>query len=550
MGRKKKNNGNDKRLVSVAEERKINEESLKRTRLFVRIFAIVALVAVSLTVFAVLGVNIYNGLTINYFEDDLSRYIYISRDDYSHFEGEVDIDEADDRAIEHEILKMLFRYRALDGKGGYNSTTQTVDGVKRLLSAGDDVKIRYIEYYFDEDGVRINASAKLDSYEVCKIGQGVYPTGVEVGLIGVDIDDVPPLVSTTERPVALGDTVKLTYSAFYADGKVAEEITEYVTVDPDVCDALYGEGFADYLIGKSVGTFDEMFKDDKDKIFKATTENGKTNSYFDFKLHNIYEKGSPLTLEAVYSVDYDGASLAGKTVYYDIYIDGYQMYTVPELNEDFIGEKLKLTMDDLKEYTGDNLTARYCSYIKKSLENAAMKSANEKISAIMWEHYLDKVEVRWLPEGSVMEYYNGFLDSFEAGFAANSQVYGNFDSYMLTNLGLSEGDDWRAVIRARAEQSVVEEALFYYIVRAEGYLPSAEEEAELIKKIRAEELDYIIETLGVKREDFDTEEKYEERIKECEKILDETYDESYFKERAIHSYAYERLYEFGKITYK
>lgn len=550
MGRKKKNNGSEKRLVSVAEERRKNEENLKRTKLFVRIFAIVALVAVVLTVFAVLGVNIYNGLTINYFEDDLSRYIYISRDDYSHFEGEVDIDEVDDRAVEHEILKMLFRYRTLDGKGGYNTTTQTVDGVKRFLSAGDDVKIRYIEYYFDENGVRINASAKLDSYEICKIGQGVYPTGVELGLLGVDIDKVPPLVSTIDRPVALGDTVKLTYSAFYADGKVAEEITEYVTVDPDVCDALYGEGFADYLIGKNVGTFDEMFSDEKDQIFKATTEDGKTNSYFDFKLHNIYEKGSPLTVEAVYSVDYDGASLAGRTVYYDIYIEGYQMYTVPTLDDGFIGEKLKLTMDDLKEYSGDSLTDRYRSYIKKTLENTAMESANEKISGIMWEHYLDKVEVRWLPEGSVMEYYNGFLDSFEADFASNSQVYGNFDSYMLTKLGLSEGDDWRAVIRERAEQSVVEEAIFYYIVRAEGYLPSAEKEAELIKEIRAEELEYIIETLGVKREDFDTEEKYAERIKECEKMLDEVYDESYFKERAIHSYAYEKLYEFGKITYK
>lgn len=550
MAKKRKNNGSDKRMTSVAEERAKNERDAKRTKLFVKIFAIVALAAVILTVFAVVGVNIYNGFTINYFEDDLSRYIYISREDYSSFDAEVAKDEIGDENVEHQIINMLFDYRTLYGQGGYNTTTQTIDGVKRLLSAGDDVRIKYIQYYYDEDGRRINVNAKLDSYEVCKIGQGVYPVGIEVGLIGVDIDSVPRLASTTERPVALGDMVKLTYSAFYADGRVDEEVTSYVTVAPDACDALFGDGFADYLIGKKVGTFDEMFSDENDKIFKAITADGEADIFFDFKLHKIYEGGTPLTLDAVYSVDYEDSTLAGRTVYYDIYFEGYQMYTVPDFDDSFISEKLRLTMDDLSGYEGDNLTARYRSYLRSSLESAAMDSVYEKVSSIMWEHYLDKVQVRWLPEGAVAEYYNGYLDTFVAGFEQNSTLYGNLDSYIMTQLGLSEGDDWRAVIRARAEQSVVEQAIFYYIVRAEGYLPGEAEEAELIEKYRNEELEYILTTLGVAREDFDTEEKYLERVAECEEILEEAYDESYFKERAIHSYAYEKLYKFANIIYK
>ncbi len=550
MARKRKNNGGDKRLISVAEERAKIEKDAKRTKLFVRIFAIVALAAVALTVFAMVGVNIYNGLTINYFEDDLSRYIYISREDYSSFDAEVARDEIGDEDVEHQIINMLFDYRTLYDKGGYNPATQTINGVKRLLSVGDDVRIKYIQYYYDDDGRRITVNAMLDSYEVCKIGQGVYPVGLEVGLIGVDIDSVPRLVSTTERPVALGDTVKLTYSAFYADGKVDKEITSYITVDPNACDALYGEGFAEYLVGKNVGTFDEMFSDENDKMFKATTKEGKTNTFFDFKLHEIYERGTPLTLDAVYSVDYQDDTLAGRTVYYDIYFEGYQMYTVPSLDDSFIGEKLKLTMEDLSSYDGDTLTARYRSYIKKSLEDAAMNSVYEKVSSIMWEHYLDKVDVRWLPEGAVAEYYNEYLDTFVSGFQSNSSMYGNLDAYILTQLGLSEGDDWRAVIRERAEQAVVEQAIFYYIVRAEGYLPSEAEEKALMEKYRAEELEYILTTLNVNREDFDTEEKYLERVAECEKILESVYDDVYFKERAIHSYAYDRLYKFANIIYK
>lgn len=551
MGKKRNNAGSgDKKLVSVAEERARIERDAKRTRLFVRIFAIAALVALLLTVLAVVGVWIYNGLTINYFEDDLSRYIYISREDYSDYDAEVAIDRIDERYVENEIIKMLYDYRTLYGTGGYNSTTQTVGGVKRLISAGDDVRIRYIQYYYDEDGRRVNVNAKLDSYEVCRIGEGAYPVGFEIGLVGVDIDSAPRLVSTIDRPVALGDTVKLTYSAFYADGRVDEAVTAYVTVDPEECDAVYGDGFAEFLIGKGVGAFDEMYADEGDKYFKHTAADGKADAFFDFKLHKIYEPGSPLTLEAVYSVDYEEAELAGRTVYYDVYFEGYQIYTVPTLDDSFITEKLKLTMDSLSDYDGDTLTERYRSYVFKSLEDAAMNSAYDKVYDIMWEHYLDKVEVRWLPEGAVAVYYNDYIDYFTSSYESNASMYGNLDAYVLTQLGLSEDDDWRAVVRARAEQAVVEQTIFYYIVRAEGYLPSAEEEAELIEKFRAEELDYILTTLGVVRDDFDTEEAYRARVRECEELLDSTYDESYFKERAIHDYAYEKLYRFANIIYK
>ena len=85
---------------------------------------------------------------INFLEDDLSKYVYISEEDYKSFPVNDVFYEVGDFDVNEKIVKLLYQNRdknpLYDGKCYRNKT----------VSAGDEAYIFYRGYYLDENGKR------------------------------------------------------------------------------------------------------------------------------------------------------------------------------------------------------------------------------------------------------------------------------------------------------------------------------------------------------------------------------------------------------------
>ncbi len=556
--RKRRRAANEAPTTSGSAARRSADNSYRNTRLFILIFAIVALVAVVGTALAVFIVDAFRNERADYLKDNLSKYIYISEDDYKSFDVRLKRDPIDDLAIDEALIQLLYMYRTPDevyGEDGQllidlpkNDDNEYV----RTLMPGDSVNLRYRGYTLGKDGAKHDidtlcdfASAKPSSVE---IGKGEMYTGFEFGLVGKTPGAYSKLKNVTgERQIKSGDLIKITYSVIYhADTEREDEqdVTVIVNTDSRVCDEMFGEGFGEFIKGKSSGTVEESFV--------VKNKDGRYDrSYVNMNVASVWEVGdNPLTISVRLPADYPDAELAGDTVYYDVYVETMQLYNVPEINEELVTKKLGLTMDELNKYDGDGVEKKLRSYLAKKSEEAYQAQLPDIVKEYMWEHFLKCAEVKRLPEGDVLEYYNDYEREMINGYNGNSDTYGNLDSYALTQLNLSAGDDWRAYLREQAENRIIEKLAFYYVLRRENFLPSDEEYEELYDYAVEQQLIRFLELAKCKRENYASDEEYNEAVDRYTKLMHKTYDEEYFREAVIYTYALEKITEFANIIYE
>ncbi len=559
------------------EREELEAKKYKRTKLFLVIFAIVALVAIIGTVLVISLGGYFSTLTIDYENDDLSRYIEIDKADYLNWKTTARLDPVDDIAVRDTIMGKLFNHRGkqyVEGainKGFMYNYSPIVNGTKRLLGVGDAVFAYYRGYYEDENGEPVYfdggsnfASVMSDETPTVEIGSGAMFVGLELNLVGQEIDGHSLVERESGSKIALGDVVRITYSVIYSNEEYEDlrDVTTLITVDPEICDAEFGEGFANFLIGKGVGEFDLDYSDDKNKILTTTTDGG-TTKYYDFSALEIFEPMTPLKIEARVPVSYPNLpEIEGKTVYFDWYTAGVIFYTVPELNDSFIQEKLGMDENELADYgkAGDTLVARYESYLKAQLEISAKEAAKEALEGKMWEHYLDVARVKWLPEGEVKIFYDSALYKIYAGYESYGDSYDSVSHYAAMRLELEEGEawiayekehknDWQGYLRITAERSLVRKLAFYYILRAENLYPSEEEYEELYNEAVDTELEMELLRAGITESSFDSKEKYDAEVKAYRELIIETLGESYFKDEAIYVYAVDKMIGFIDVTY-
>lgn len=563
MGKRNNNASNKTKKaeprLSRAEREAAEAKKYKRTKLGLIIGAAVAGVAV--IVASVIGIisAIWASETVDYMNDDLSKYIYISRDDYVGYRVELDIDPVDDMAIDAAIAKAIYATRVdSDDKNPLKNGVEdddlyaklpVVEGVQRLLKAGDTVYIRYIGYYTDEDGLKTYFDGgcnfdDADPYEL-GLGSGGFITGFETGLIGKNPEDYSKWGVVSDRAIAEGDVVTVTMSAIYADGTVAENKSYTVLVNGDICDKRFGTGFADFLIGKELGDVKQHFETND-----AVAASG-LSVYTDISIDKICSVGdNPLTVEARFPNNYEEAALAGKTVSFDVYVEMTDLYTASEIDESFVTEKLDMTVDELRAYgdADDELIDCYRAYLVESVTEAAKAEVDSELTAAVWKQLASKYKVRRLPGAEVQEYYDDYVREITEAYEKGGSSYGTLDAYALTYLTLDADDDWRAHLRESAEKSVAEKLVFYYIIRAEGFLPSDEYVAKTTEELKTELRDYITQQLNPS--DYDSEEQYLEAVDVYYNGMLSQYGEDYFLENAVYKYAMEKLKGLADVVYK
>lgn len=538
-----------KALLTRREAEALEEKKARRVRIFLLVFAIVALVSIVAAIAVPLIISAVNSAVIDYDKDNLGNYITLTEEDYKNYTAKIKLDALDDVVIDDALIAHLSQYRKVSGSGKY------VRPGKRALGVGDAFKHFYIGYTLDEGGNKVIFSSNVGEYvgtiesgnkaSEGYIGDQSLIAGFELGLIGKNPIDYSGLNVVEGRPTEYGDYVSVTYTIIPPDASTAEEnVTEFIELTPEVTDALYAVGFVDKFIGKTPGEGVTSFALKDVKGVEGMT------SFTKIKVNAIYDLGdNPLTVTARFPVDYSEESLAGKVAHFDVYVTQVIYYEVPEVTTEFLKDRVHLEDEEIEALEGTTAKEKYRSYVKNNLEEAERDTIVSAVEAIMWDTYLKRVKVKYLPRGSVMEYYNDYVDEVETAYssASSSGASGDLDGYALTYFNLGPKDDWRAYLWSVAEQRVTEKVIFYYIIAREGFTPSDEEYKALYDDVLNEYLDSYLSSLKIYPENY---EKYEDYLKVREEKLPSVlavYDEAYMRENVIYLYGIEKIVDLATV---
>ena len=606
-----------------------NEEGKRRrsaTEKFMIIFGAVALVAIIASIIVGVVVSTRANYTIDFMNDDLSKFIYIAESDYKNFEADIKVDPVDDYDVRHAILQMLAANKAKEPEFKTFRENKTI-------TAGDIVRLYYRGYTLGEGGEKnyfdggcnfANAPHELEigaatgkgfitGFELNLVGKnqkdyGTFKKLEAMGIIGAtdkifvsyvrELSDQTVMALATKvinladgidaidkefgngfynnivgkqygpsnvlsfevstdngtekykdvtvyRATGAGDLIQLTYSALRFDGTVAQGETAIIDLSDPKLDEKWGAGFTKFFeLGAPVGTKALNVKGESATINTVVGEN-EQNQYFNITVNYVYEiNGTPLTIEAYFPTDYGNSEeLAGKTAFFEVFIKGTQVWDAPEYNEAFITDTLKLTAEDLAEYEGANLVEKHTAKVKAELEEKYEELYNSAVENAIWTQYVEKAQIKRLPEQNVREFYDSYYAEIENGFMLNQYSYQSIDMYAREQLGLASNADWRAELRKAAEKTLTQQLAFYYVMRQEGLVVSDEEYSaryEDVYKEVEEKIDEYIEQY-FKRDSYDSDEKFEQAKADYKKNTLANYTEEYFRERITYEYAFETL---------
>lgn len=535
-------------------EREAEElKKYKRTRLILVIMAAVALAAILAAIIVGIIVAVQSNEKVDYMNDDLSKFVFISEDDYKKFPVNLKVDPIDEMAIDTALAEALYSMRGDAEYDGVSYNVPIKSGIRDVIQAGDDAYIYYIGYELDKNGERQYFGGGCNFSEEVPgqvgIGSGGFITGFESGLIGKKPNEHSTLSVIKDRGIEYGDYVVLTYTVISdgsgdsADGK---DVSVTVKLEGGVTDKKYGVGFEAALLGKTVGKIDGTIN---------TTLGTEKLKYTDVTVGRVLRGGdNPITVEARFPREYPkDNTLAGKTVYFDVYVKKMTFYETPEIDESFVTERLKMTLDDIKKYAdeGASLLECYRGYLAGNIKSAMLDSAASTIRGAMWDHFNSKVVVKRLPEGEVRDYYNDYIDDIYEEYDNNKSYYSSFEEFVATYLQLDDPKavGWERKVREQAELAVTEKLVFYYVVRRESFIPTGEVYEENLGRVKDELLSEILDAYGCTEDKYKTREEYDAAVKEYRTWMEENYGDAYFRDNVIYEYAIEKLMTFADIKY-
>ena len=532
----------------------------KKAKITLLVFAIVAVVAIIAAIVISVIVNVINNERADY-AGDLGKYVYISPEDYNGMVIEADVDPVDDMAIESRILRDIFKTRTTEifYNGKYYSTMPTTaSGEKRIPRAGDTVFVNYIGYELGEGGEKKyfdgGNNIGSDASEL-GLGSGSFIDGFELNLVGKNPDDYGKLTKIEDGVTEAGFAISITYTVISSDELVmesAQAVTKSVVLDRATMDAAYGVGLYEALLGKTAG---ELKDAETEKSVTVSAKLGSTNlRYTDIKINSIYSLGeNPITVEARFPVAYNDTYLAGKTVYFDVYVDKVQFFEVSEIDETYVTKYLGMTTEALSLFgeAGDDLMTCYRKYVEKTLKAEAEASALENLDEGIFAYMIEKAKFKRLPEGDILDYYRSYAYEMETYYEERGSEFGSYNEYALYYLGATDYTvSWETYLRDLCETAVKKKLVFYYIIDEANLRPTEEELAAEINRVKEEILEYILGNVNVKPEDYDSIEDYNADVEEYRKLMIENYGEQYFEDQALYEYSMERVRELVTISYK
>ena len=493
-------------------------------RKIIIISAVIALAALVIGIALALILPALRARRVDYFNDDLGRYIDISREAYLNYSLIIDRVPPSDAEIDELIMRKQVKHRELDGLGQYKTEGE--------FGVGDLVLLRYYAY---TDKGAISGGSTLGSELVeYTVGAGFYlmssaVIGLDSSIVGERMEDYSMSLGTAGT-VADGVIVYLSYEMLGADG-ITTVNSERLDLSNPTVDEKMGAGFSAFLVGRPVG---EVIKDTL-----TTTRDGESVTYYAVKVSATARQ--PLVAVGSLPFDHYDREIASKNIYFDLYIERYVDYKVPALDDEFISEGLGYS-SFLDDYEGDDLVSRYKSYLRTELDADYERRREKLIDDLLWEHLLSAVSVKKLPKNDVNDVYDAYYDEMLYQHESLGQGY-SIGEFARMYMGLDASADWQACLVAEAERAITEKLLFFYIIRREGWIPEGEVLDEYYESAVTLYVNAALEASGITRESFDTEDEYNTIVSEVRMGIIADFGEEYFIEVAYSDYGTERLIE-------
>lgn len=485
---------------------------------------------------------------LDYMKDDLSRYISISDKEYKNYELELKFDTVTEKDVDRKIMSLLFEHRSSEPL--YNGANVK----NKPVTVGDKVYIYYRGYTVDENGNQVSVSGTsnlLGDIYALEIGSLSFIPGFEEGLIGKVPTDYAQFELIDSGFVQKNDVIYLSYTALMPDGSTVQKSAERIDLMSANVDTLYGVGFKDYF----EGTGSNSKKTVGSKISENATFalDGGTVVYFDMSVNYVTRcEHNAITVDAHFPADYQEASLRGTDIKFDVFIKYTNIYEVPEYDEKFITETLKISEETLSAYEGNSIVERHRSLVRAAVEIENQEARQSIIEEAVWDYYNSIVKVKRLPESDVNEiyqqYYNELYSTYQSYYTSS---YSSFDAFARAYYGLSTSADWSAYVMKQAESVIIEKLIFYYIMRAENFVPSVDEFTASYNETVQEYLDYYLEEIYAEElEKIENEEDKNARILEIKEEMLDYYGEEYFNEIVYYDYALDKIIALAKIVEK
>ena len=265
------------------------------------------------------------------------------------------------------------------------------------------------------------------------------------------------------------------------------------------------------------------------------------------KIPAEHTEEDPIVVESFFPENYQSTELAGKTAYFIVTVVEMKEYTAPELNDQFIVETLKLTMDDLKAYQGETLTEKYRSYVKESILSEKGVDLESLVMEAFWLSVVDVAVVKKYPQKQVQEVYDSMLEELDYYFGYYSKYYDigdDYDGFMCTYLDIERGSDWKAYVKDMAKAQIKEQLIFYHIMNVEGFKPTEEEYAVLFDE-------YLVGALkknNITPEKYETEAEYLAAKEDYKIQILDRYGEEYFKSMIYYQQTVEGIKSLANIV--
>lgn len=476
--------------------------------------------------------------SFDYLGEDLSKYVAISASDYKGYTLTVKLGSITDKSVEEQIMQTLYEFRSDEAEN---------PGKTAPLTVGDTLEMWYRGYTKDENGrqTEVPGFSNMTSSSAYKLGIGSakLPLGVESSLVGVIIADYASLEDAKKSVgdiINENDIIYVSYSLLSpTDGQTSKSGVR-VDLSDEELDSVFGTGFRSAFIGKEIPAASEKLAS-----FTTATEEGSL-VYKDVKLSTVYPKDANyLTVEARLPYDYEDYDMAGSTIYFDIFPHYFTAYSVPELDDSFILDTLKLTEEELADFEGDTLVEKYKALVKSELSISRDEQLTSIKEEAMWYHYNDVAEIIEYPEDAVMAVYSADVSEIELVWSQYKDSYPDLDEFARAYLPLDTGTDWKEKLMDDARAEVKEKLIFYYIIKAEGLLVPESEYAELYDELFDEYVDYYLD--GKTAADYGSEEEYAKARTDAEAAVLDYYGEYFFIDQVYYQYALDAVLDFAIV---
>ena len=479
----------------------------------------------------------------DYLKSDLHDYVEFT-DSYKDFKLSVDIAKPHDIDVEVTILNMLYSDRETNPR--YNGATVTS---AITLTAGDVVDLWYRGYLKDDDGNEVFVDGMCNftgaNPTSLALGSNNFVPGFELNLVGKNTGDIPKLEKITKGAITEDMIVYVNFVSTKGSDASTKTTNSGIRIDlsTDV-DAKYGAGVKDKILNMNVG----------DSLDFTTNIGSTSYTYTDFTVSfaTTCEK-NPVVIECYFPYDYSMTTLRNETAYFEVYVDGVVVYDCPEFTDEYLQNKIEdeeiaVTMDQLNEYEGDTLTAKYHKFAEKTMYELYEANYASAVEEAMWEYFTKISKAIKYPKKEVEKIYDDYVADLSQQFLSDggvitnnygqSQTYNTFDAYLQAYYGLSTTKSWKDVVYAECEGYVKERLVLFYILREENLLPTDEafqtEYDKIVKEYHDEAIAQYLYYAGKTKDDY-TEEEYKIISDECLELVFDNFNEEYFQIRVYYN---------------